>query len=98
MTGTHIEFDSDDQHFKLKGKANDLRIDLRELMINGAMSYKPTKKQVSGMEIFMDSDCIPTDPFDMKQWDLYLKKDEKNIKLFEKLILKLDKKLGSVKK
>lgn len=95
MTGTHIEFDNDDQHFDLKGKANLLRIDLRELMIKGALAYKPKKGDIQGMEMFMEKDDTPTDVFNLKQWKKYGKNHEQELKKF---ILGLDKIYQELKK
>ena len=58
-------------------------IDLRELLILGAISYKPKKGDPVNMELFMDICDIPKDFYNKKQWKKYSDKIGKNKKLDE---------------
>ena len=86
MVGTHIEFDSDKQHIELRKRALDLGINLRQLMINGAIDYKPKKDDPQGMELFMDICDIPKDFYNKKQWNKHIAKLGNNKKLKEQVV------------
>ena len=86
MTGTHIEFDSNAQHTNLKMRALELDIDLRELMISGALTYKPKKGDPINMELFMDICDIPKDFYNKKQWVKHITKLQNNKKLKDQVL------------
>ena len=79
-------FPDDETHRKLKGKANDLGIDLSELCWKGAQVYKPKKGDPIGMELFMDICDIPKDFYNKKQWNKHISKIKNQKKLKEQVL------------
>lgn len=86
MVGTHIDFNSMEEHKALRQRALDLNLNLRELMIKGAMSYQPKDKDPQGMELFMDICDIPKDFYNKKQWNKHIAKLENNKKLKDQVL------------